>query len=61
VANTVLLFWERDATGRMTVTRDGEILIDVVDHSADDRFDGFSLINAGGDWTLHEVIVEDRG
>jgi peptidoglycan hydrolase-like protein with peptidoglycan-binding domain len=55
------LVWERDATGRMTVTRDGEILIDVVDHSADDRFDGFSLINAGGDWTLHEVIVEDRG
>jgi hypothetical protein len=36
----------------MTVTRDGEILIDVVDHSADDRFDGFSLINGGGDWTL---------
>jgi hypothetical protein len=48
-------------TGRMTVTRNDEILIDVVDRTADDGFDGFSLINAGGDWTLHEVIVEDRG
>jgi peptidoglycan hydrolase-like protein with peptidoglycan-binding domain len=55
------LVWERDAEGRMTVTRNDEILIDVVDRTANDGFDGFSLINAGGDWTLHEVIVEDRG
>jgi len=54
------LVWERDADGRMTVTRKDEILIDVVDKTADAHFDGFSLINAGGDWTLHEVIVEDR-
>jgi hypothetical protein len=38
-----------------------KVLIDVVDRTANDSFDGFSLINAGGDWTLHEVIVEDRG
>jgi peptidoglycan hydrolase-like protein with peptidoglycan-binding domain len=55
------LVWERDSEGRMTVTRNDEILIDVVDRTANDSFDGFSLINAGGDWTLHEVIVEDRG
>ena len=55
------LVWERDAEGRMTVTRNDEILIDVVDRTTDEPFDGFSLINAGGDWTLHEVIVEDRG
>ena len=54
------LVWERDAEGRMTVTRNQEILIDAVDRTANDSFDGFSLINAGGDWTLHEVIVEDR-
>ncbi len=53
--------WERDSEGRMTVTRNEEILIDVVDATVNDSFDGFSLINAGGDWTLHEVIVEDRG
>ena len=55
------LVWERDSEGRMTVTRNEEILIDVVDATVNDSFDGFSLINAGGDWTLHEVIVEDRG
>ncbi len=55
------LVWQRDAEGRMTVTRDGEVLIDVVDRKLSDGFDGFSLINAGGEWTLHEVIVEDRG
>lgn len=55
------LVWERDSEGRMTVTRNDEVLIDVVDRTANDSFDGFSLINAGGDWTLHEVIVEDRG
>lgn len=54
------LIWQRDADGRMTVTRDGEVLIDVVDRKVSDGFDGFSLINAGGEWTLHELIVEDR-
>ena len=54
------LVWERGADGRMTISRDGEILIDVVNRNLTDDFDGFSLINAGGDWTLHEVIVEDR-
>jgi peptidoglycan hydrolase-like protein with peptidoglycan-binding domain len=54
------LIWQRDAEGRMTVTRDEEVLIDVVDRTVRDGFDGFSLINAGGEWTLHELVVEDR-
>lgn len=54
------LIWQRDGEGRMTVTRDDEVLIDVVDRRVSDGFDGFSLINAGGEWTLHELIVEDR-
>jgi peptidoglycan hydrolase-like protein with peptidoglycan-binding domain len=54
------LIWQRDGEGRMTVTRDDEVLIDVVDRRVADGFDGFSLINAGGEWTLHELIVEDR-
>lgn len=54
------LVWQRDAGGRMTVSRGDEVLIDVVDQQRAGNFDGFSLINAGGDWTLHEVIVEDR-
>lgn len=55
------LVWKRDPDGRMTVTRDGEILIDTVDRNPGGDFDGFSLINRGGEWTLHEVIIEDRG
>ena len=54
------IVWQRDAEGRMTVSRDGEVLIDVVDRKVSDGFDGFSLINAGGEWTLHELVVEDR-
>lgn len=54
------LIWQRNPDGQMTVTRDEEILIDVVDQNLTDGFDGFSLINAGGEWTLHEVIIEDH-
>lgn len=55
------LVWTRDAEGRMRVTHNDAILIDLVDRTANETFDGFSLINAGGDWTLYEVILEDRG
>ena len=54
------LVWERNAEGRMTVTHNERILMDVVDSSVSGRFNGFSLINAGGEWTLYELIVEDR-
>lgn len=55
------LVWQRHPDGRMTVSRNGRVLIDVVDRKLDSDAAGFSLINAGGDWTLHELIVEDRG
>lgn len=55
------LVWQRDPDGRMTVSRNGRVLIDVVDRKLNTDAAGFSLINAGGDWTLHQVIVEDRG
>jgi peptidoglycan hydrolase-like protein with peptidoglycan-binding domain len=54
------LIWQRNLDGQMTVTRDEEILIDLVDQDLTNSFDGFSLINAGGEWTLHEVIIEDH-
>ncbi|AGA34987.1 Peptidoglycan-binding domain 1 [Thioalkalivibrio nitratireducens DSM 14787] len=54
------LVWERDGDGRMRVSSDGEMLIDVVDRNLESDFEGFSLINGGGEWTLHEVTVEDR-
>ncbi|MDO9599149.1 MAG: peptidoglycan-binding domain-containing protein [Azoarcus sp.] len=55
------LVWQRHPDGRMTVSRNGRVLIDAVDRKLDTDAAGFSLINAGGDWTLHELIVEDRG
>ncbi|MDA7088449.1 peptidoglycan-binding domain-containing protein [Pseudomonas sp. SA3-5] len=54
------LVWQRDAEGRMMVSEDGKTLIDVVDRSLIGDLNGFSLINAGGAWTLQELIVEDR-
>lgn len=54
------LTWQRNPDGRMTVTRDSEMVIDVIDRTVTGGFDGFSLVNAGGEWTLHEVMVENR-
>jgi peptidoglycan hydrolase-like protein with peptidoglycan-binding domain len=54
------LVWERDADGRMIVSRGDEVLIDVADRNPIAEFDGFSLINAGGDWTLHQLTIEER-
>lgn len=54
------LVWLRESNGRMLVTRNGEVLIDVVDPAPGGAFDGFSLINVGGDWTLQELSVEER-
>lgn len=53
-----LLEWTRDVDGRMTVSHSGETLIEAVDREWSGDFDGFSLINAGGDWALREVTVE---
>ncbi len=56
--NPHLLEWTRDADGRMTVSRHGSVLIEAMDREWSGDFEGFSLINSGGDWTLHEVTVE---
>lgn len=54
------LVWQREASGRMIVTHNGNTVIDTVDRSSVADFDGFSMINSGGDWTLRELIVEER-
>ena len=54
------LLWQRDPDGRMIVTHNGNTLIDVVDRGPVADFDGFSMINSGGEWTLRELIVEER-
>lgn len=54
------LVWERESNGRMIVTHNGNTLIDAVDRNPASDFDGFSMINSGGEWTLRELVVEER-
>lgn len=52
------LRWERRADGLMTVALDGATVLEVRDSSLAGGFDGFSLVNAGGDWTLRSLRIE---
>lgn len=54
------LVWQRESNGRMIVMHNGNTLIDVADRGPVADFDGFSMINSGGEWTLRELIVEER-
>lgn len=57
---TVSLDWERQSNGLMTVSANGNVVLQARDNRGSGGFDGFSLINAGGEWTLHSVAVERR-
>lgn len=57
---TVSLDWERQSNGLMTVSANGNVVLQSRDNGVSGGFDGFSLINAGGEWTLHSVTVERR-
>lgn len=54
------LRWERGAEGAMTVTLDGRTVLRTgSDAGRADDFDGVSVINSGGAWTLYRVSVSD--
>lgn len=55
---TVSLDWERQEDGTMTVALNGNVVLQARDRTFSEGFDGFSLINAGGEWTLHSVTIE---
>ncbi|MDF2097375.1 peptidoglycan-binding domain-containing protein [Aquibaculum arenosum] len=57
---TVSLDWERREDGAMTVALNGNVVLQANDTAFSGGFDGFSLINAGGEWTLHSVAIESR-
>ncbi|WP_366556507.1 peptidoglycan-binding domain-containing protein [Aquibaculum sediminis] len=57
---TVSLDWERQEDGAMTVAVNGNVVLQAQDTAFSGGFDGFSLINAGGEWTLHSVAIEGR-
>lgn len=49
--------WTRDRDGVMTIQIDGQDIITVTDRSFRDPFDGFAILNRGGDLAVREVTV----
>jgi hypothetical protein len=52
------LEWTRDTLGKMVVRIDGKEVLRADDRGYRDPFDGFQLINAGGDYILSRITVE---
>nr|MDQ2694501.1 peptidoglycan-binding protein [Pseudomonadota bacterium] len=51
------LEWTRSGDGGMTVTLDGREVIRAEDQGINDPFDGFTVVNRGGDYALSEVAI----
>ena len=49
--------WKRDRSGKMTVALDGKQVIEVTDMRIRDSFDGFLMINSGGNYWIRSVAV----
>lgn len=49
--------WLRDREGRMSISVDGERLIEVRDTGFRDPFDGFKLINSEGEYRLRQIAI----
>ena len=52
------LLWERSADGHMKVSVDDRLVMEANDETYQSGFDGFSLINSGGKWSVDWVTVE---
>lgn len=52
------LGWSRSQTGAMTISLDGTALFNATDTGFRQAFDGFTLINRGGDYSLHSLIID---
>lgn len=49
------LEWRRAVDGEMVVLLDGREIIRTLDRASGDDFDGFTLVNAGGEYTLGRI------
>ncbi|MEE8516426.1 MAG: hypothetical protein V3T02_07295 [Alphaproteobacteria bacterium] len=54
---THLLEWTRHRDGEMVVVLDGESMLSVSDRSHKGAFDGFTMVNLGGDYGVRSVRV----
>ncbi|RVU36808.1 hypothetical protein EOI86_16725 [Hwanghaeella grinnelliae] len=51
------LNWTRDQDGGMTIHIDGQAVIAVTDRSFRESFDGFAVLNRGGDFAMRDVTI----
>lgn len=58
---TTPVVWSRDRVGGMTVSIDGEPVLEVSDTTFRDAWDGFILRNAGGDFSLRSITAAGTG
>jgi hypothetical protein len=56
--NPHAIVWTRDRLGRMSVTIDGENALSGSDRGKASGFDGFSIVNTGGSWTIDTVSIQ---
>lgn len=50
--------WIRDATGNMTVSVDGQVVLQARDNGFSQAFDGLVMVNASGSWAVDHVRVD---
>ncbi len=53
--------WTRNSSGHMVVRVDGAEVMNVVDRSFRDAFDGVALVNSGGDYALRSITIDGPG
>ena len=56
--NEHMIVWERRSKGRMVVKLDGKPLFSTADRGFNDPFDGFALVNRGGEYILNKLIID---
>lgn len=49
--------WRRDREGSMSVFLDGREIIQTVDRGITEFFDGFAIVNLGGDYTFEQIEI----
>ena len=54
---THVIEWTRDAFGAMTVAIDGKERMRATDRGFSDPFDGFAMVNRGGDYVLGRIAI----
>ncbi len=53
--------WKRDLSGKMAVELDGEQIFQVTDRGFNDPFNGFSILNRGGDYGINQITIFGTG